>query len=720
MHYKSNYKPYRVLLISLLVLLSVSITNVSADFSINTSGYEDLTSHEVMLTSTPITAAMTNATNGDVLNIAAGTYFEYAIPLSASVTFSGSGRTATIIDGLQGRVFASTSDTRDITIRDLTVMNGSAGEAGHGGAIRMSGSGSILTIDSCIFSGNSAGGNPSGPGGCGGAIYIQNGDFTISGSTFTENSAGDSSSDSGGCGGAIYVRNGDLTISDSTFTENSAGDGSLDLGRFGGGAIYVWNGDFTISGSTFTENSAGDNSVGSGGFGGAIYYELESGTGSITRSTFLNNMMGSGGATGEGGFLYGGAGDAGSVQTSVNFNRIFGNSRSTSGGWGSTVYLDSMGTHTVDSTLNWWGNNTDPKDWGGVVNDSGTTVETDPYLVLGVSASPSSISPSGTSTITADLIHTNHGTDVSSQGTVPDGIPVTLGATLGTLSSTLLSTVNGEVSTSFTSSGTGTSTISARIDGQTVNTNVVIKSPSGGVSSGGSTIMGSPPAYVNTVTTTGPVPPGGKVKFGIKESAVYEIVLTSCNGAEKIMLTLVWASRPSENVNKTGRPTYEYEDVNLYFIEEDDLCGCLFRFKLPKSWFERLGIDSNDIVMAHWNGEEWEDLPTYLIDDTGSFYYYESYIERFSWFAIVVEEDATDMSKFGGEEVGGATTEQPTRFASSPSATETPQAGTSAQDYTFIPLAIFILVAILAGIVIMGVINRRRESKYPEWWFKEK
>src|SRR6185503_20619843 len=59
------------------------------------------------------------------------------------------------------------------------------------------------------------------------------------------------------------------------------------------------------------------------------------------------------------------------------------------------------GPVTLNAENNWWGCNAGP---GNAGCDSVTgTVDFNPWMVLGVSASPTSISPGGNSTVTADM-----------------------------------------------------------------------------------------------------------------------------------------------------------------------------------------------------------------------------------------------------------------------------------------------------------------------------
>jgi len=126
----------------------------------------------------------------------------------------------------------------------------------------------------------------------GGAIYAEDGRFTLGGNTFHENSAMAQGSAAPSHGGAIYIENGRFDISGTLFELNESAQH--------GGAIYNQNGDLTLKNEiTFANNYAGlQPPSGSPGSGGGIYNEA----GSVDiRETYFNQnytlgMQATGGA----------------------------------------------------------------------------------------------------------------------------------------------------------------------------------------------------------------------------------------------------------------------------------------------------------------------------------------------------------------------------------------------------------------------------------------
>lgn len=175
---------------------------------------------------------------------------------------------ATVSGGGSSQIFIVNADNSHVTVKDITLTNGSSSASGGlvtiqeasplfehcsftntnnsgntGGAIRISeadkGNG---LFKSCVFSGNK--------GSNGGAVVITNANTAVTfvDCTFTENT---SASD----GGVIYATNGITTFEGCVFDKNTGKNG---------GVISATAGTFHINGCKFSNNSASTNA-------GAIY-----------------------------------------------------------------------------------------------------------------------------------------------------------------------------------------------------------------------------------------------------------------------------------------------------------------------------------------------------------------------------------------------------------------------------------------------------------------
>jgi len=359
---------------------------------------------------------ITNATGTVVANgtvhVAQGTYNETGIIITKNMTIIGETQDNTIINGKQtGTPIFNILTGINVTLINLTLKNSTS--INYGGAIVNYGT---LIINNCTFYNNTATE--------GGAIcnYFDS-NLTVNNSKFTDNIGKNDS-------GAI-VSVGTLTVTNSTFTGNSAPIG---------GAIATTT-SLIVTNSAFYNNTAQ--------YGGAI---LEYGNLSVTNSTFMGNT-----ATINGGAIVHYGVDASTVV--LHFNRIVGNSPNTS-----QIHSEYI---VMDATLNWWGSNLDPsvyvsKGTSGIVNVTS-------WLVLNITADPTSILNGVNSTVTVDLLHDNTGTYHDPvNGHVPDGIPVTFTSTNGNLSTTSTTLINGQATILLTANRAGASNINATVDNQTV------------------------------------------------------------------------------------------------------------------------------------------------------------------------------------------------------------------------------------------------------------
>ena len=191
--------------------------------------------------------AIDASSNGDVIDVAAGTYYEHELnPDGKAITIQGTlnadGSLATIVDAQQnGSVFVIDSGEGDGTLIKNLLITG--GDDNFGGGIHCRNSTPI--ISGCTISDNTAY--------SGGGIYSYFSIPTISDCTISGNTA-----DYGG--GGIYLV-GSPIISGCTISDNTAG-------VFGGGIAGLGNSNPTISDSQICGNEANQISGGYADAGG--------------------------------------------------------------------------------------------------------------------------------------------------------------------------------------------------------------------------------------------------------------------------------------------------------------------------------------------------------------------------------------------------------------------------------------------------------------------
>jgi len=248
--------------------------------------------------------------------------------------------------------------------------------------------------------------------------------LTITSSTFSNCTAGS--------GGAIISVYHPITVTNSSFFNCSAQ---------WGGAIEIYSGNVDVTTTVFSNCSAATP------HGGAI--NSRNSTTAIISSSFSNCSAVSGGV------IY-----SDSSSTTIHLSRIYNNT-------GIAVYNTAGGT--VDATNNWWGTNDEPSG----LTSGGVSIF--PWLVLNITATPSSITPAQTSAIRVNLTNNSAGADTMSGGIfVPDGITVAFAVTSGSggILPQASNITSGATTATFTPAGAGTSTVSTTVDGQTVDVNI--------------------------------------------------------------------------------------------------------------------------------------------------------------------------------------------------------------------------------------------------------
>ena len=337
---------------------------------------------------TSINAAIDAASDGDVILLAAETYYEGARINTdgKAITLRGatdkSGNPASILDGADSHHLIECQNDEDASTRfeNLVVQNGYVGSddegGGDGGGMsvddcsptlvnchflynRANSEGGALhvyvgsgdahpTLTDCVFIGNEAGD--------GGAIYLEQSNITMTGCHFENNAAtGTSSSD----GGAFYLNNRCLAVlTGCTFSGNTADRdaGAIYLDGVSSDPESLTMTDCEISNNTaggdgggmfadfyailVMENCTVDGNTATAGDGGGIMNRRDS-TATLVGCTFSNNAAGEGG----GGVFTGEYDDSDASVTDVTDLSLCGNTPENIGG------TQPTGTIRCNSTL---------------------------------------------------------------------------------------------------------------------------------------------------------------------------------------------------------------------------------------------------------------------------------------------------------------------------------------------------------------------------------
>jgi hypothetical protein len=298
-----------------------------------------------------------------------------------------------------------------------------------------------------------------------------------------------------GAGSAIFLLSyaGDRITSTQLIRDNritNPGSGIGVSAAFGGGANEGGFRDVQVIGNTIDSGGSGitltNGSNQSGGANGAIENTIIRGNrlaGQGTANTRGVNLTGGVIGTQIAGntisgypiglrFANSAAGAHSQSGTSAPFNRIVGNGAG-------TTNLTSL---PVDAENTWWGCNGGPGTAGCDTSD----VDSDPWLVFGASASPSSIHTGGeTSTITAGPL-TNSDGATPADNAFPDATPIAFSTDLGDVPASAL-TAGARAQAPLTSGAAGgLATVTATLDNASATAPVTFTAP---------------PAPTNTETT---------------------------------------------------------------------------------------------------------------------------------------------------------------------------------------------------------------------------
>lgn len=336
------------------------------------------------------------------------------LDITDALTIEGNGSTvnANSID----RAF-SIQGNFAVTINNLTITGGLAqGFLSLGGGIAIRGA--TVALNNCSVSGNS---------------------------TATEGGRRD---DGGGIAvvGSFDAPSGATTLARLTLNgSNVSGNASSN-----GGGIVCDLCALTITHSTISSNTAS-------GDGGGIDLLGNASTMTMTGSNLAGNSATRGGGL---------AVPFGTSVSVLNFDRITGNAAGTGG-----AMFNNSGSVNIEN--NWWGCNYGPGAPGSGCAASPNGVAglftLTRYLVLGVTAPPTSVHPSTTSTVTANLTINSLAADTSGSGAIPDGTSATFSTSGGAFATPSSLTAGGKATDVLTPNGfAGTATISTTVDAQTV------------------------------------------------------------------------------------------------------------------------------------------------------------------------------------------------------------------------------------------------------------
>jgi len=98
----------------------------------------------------------------------------------------------------------------------------------------------------------------------------------------------------------------------------------------------------------------------------------------------------------------------------------------------------------------------------------------------------------------------------------------------------------------------------------------------------------------------------------------------------KITVTLLDASPVDVEANKA----YKYLEITKDNLDDDQISSAKIYFKVAKVWVSSYAAEPGDVVLYRFEDNKWNILPTTLVDEDDTFYYYMATSEALSYYAI--------------------------------------------------------------------------------------
>jgi len=178
----------------------------------------------------------------------------------------------------------------------------------------------------------------------------------------------------------------------------------------------------------------------------------------------------------------------------------------------------------------------------------------------------------------------------------------------------------------------------------------------GGGGSGGTTI---PPATKNIsdntseplteepesseqVTIPKEVKENQEASFDFFSSKISNVKVLFNEPVENPSLTVeVFNEKPAKVSEISGsKIVYKYISIDKNF-DSAKIKQATIKFEVETEWLAKNGVNSDNIILLHFNENGWEELPTTLTGMEGGFYIFEAETETLSLFAIVAQTKTT-------------------------------------------------------------------------------
>lgn len=165
---------------------------------------------------------------------------------------------------------------------------------------------------------------------------------------------------------------------------------------------------------------------------------------------------------------------------------------------------------------------------------------------------------------------------------------------------------------------------------------VATTSTSGGGGGGGA---GDPPnqatTYISRTFTRVPT----IIEFdSLKVKNIYEMALSTVKDVYSFTITVKDLSEKPYETTEFEGTNYNYYRVTQSNLVEKDIENVIISFRIESQWLINNNLDNESIVLARFIDGQWQELPTYYVEQKTIYNYYTAISPGFSYFVISGKE----------------------------------------------------------------------------------
>lgn len=155
------------------------------------------------------------------------------------------------------------------------------------------------------------------------------------------------------------------------------------------------------------------------------------------------------------------------------------------------------------------------------------------------------------------------------------------------------------------------------------------------------------------------------VSVELSQTEVTGVEVESDVDIEKISVSVQKLdSKPDSIQQSAPGKVHSYLNIEVSDLDSENIAGASITFRVEKTWLEENGIGTDNVVLSHYTGNDWEQLETSVSGEEGDYVYYVAKTPGFSTFAIgsrtisetanLEAEDGTDQELSGETDVTDA------------------------------------------------------------------